>query len=154
MAFNSWCKDDILTDERYILIEGWARDGLSEKDIAKNLDITQQTLIRWKKDDVKLVNALKKGRDVSNRILENALFKRAIGYDYVEKKIETNAKGVVKITEMQKHIPADTGALAFALKNRMPDVWKDRYVNEVVEKELQLAEGVLAKIKTLSEDDD
>ena len=39
-----------ITDEGLLKIEGWARDGLTDKQIAHNIGITEQTLNNWKKD--------------------------------------------------------------------------------------------------------
>lgn len=61
------------------LVEGWARDGLSDDQIARNIGITRSTLYAWKKTHSDFLNALKKGKQVVNVELENALFKKAIG---------------------------------------------------------------------------
>lgn len=65
--------------ENIELVEGWARDGLSDEQIAKNIGVTRSTLYAWKNTHSDFLNAFKKGKQVVNVELENALFKKAIG---------------------------------------------------------------------------
>ena len=71
-------KADILTPENLLRVQGWARDGLTLDDIARNLGIAKSTLCRWKDEEKELSDALKIGRDVADRVVENALYKTAI----------------------------------------------------------------------------
>lgn len=73
----SW--DQWHTHENLELVEGWARDGLSDEQIAKNIGIAVSTLYDWKKRHLEFMEAFKKGKQVVNVELENALFKKAIG---------------------------------------------------------------------------
>lgn len=115
-----------LTPEGLTLIEGWARDGLTEDQIAHNMGIVRSTLSEWKLKFKDISDALKKGKEVVDREVENALLKRALGYDYTEQRIEKSDKDGTKIVQILKHVPADTTAQIFWLKNRKPDVWRDR----------------------------
>lgn len=65
--------------ENLELVEGWARDGLSDEQIAKNIGISVPTLYNWKKTHLEFLKSFKKGKQVVNVELENALFKKAIG---------------------------------------------------------------------------
>ena len=67
-----------LQEDKLILLEGWARDGLSEEQIAKNMGITRPTLWDWKKKEINILNALKKGKEVVDFEVENALYKSAM----------------------------------------------------------------------------
>ena len=113
-------------------IEGWARDGLSKEQIAKNIGINVKTLWDWERTYPPICNALKKGREVVVRDLENALIKRAKGYEVEETTEELKWNQATRKQELMvtkrttKHIAPDTGALAFALKNYAPDKWRDR----------------------------
>jgi len=73
-----------LEPEKLILIEGWARDGLTDEQIAANMGIRRETLIEWKKKYPNISNTLKRGKEVVDRQVENALLKRALGYSYKE----------------------------------------------------------------------
>ena len=78
--------------------------------------------------------------------VENALLKRALGYDYQEEKIERLSEDSVKVTQTLKHVPADVGAVAFWLKNRRPDKWRDKpdipADSDVLKKARALLEGI------------
>ena len=75
-----------LEPEKLIIIEGWARDGLTDKQIAKNIGVSEQTLNVWKNRFPSFLESLKKGKEVVDREVENALLKRALGYEYTEVK--------------------------------------------------------------------
>lgn len=74
-----------LTKEGLLLIEGWARDGLTDEQIAHNIGISRSTLNVWKKRFSDISDTLKSGKEVIDRKVENSLLKRALGYDYVER---------------------------------------------------------------------
>lgn len=109
------------------LIEGWARNGLTDKQIAKNLGIAYSTFREYRDKHSALSAALKKGKEVVDFEVENALLKRALGYKYVEKTKELNNEGkMVATKEVTKEIAPDTTAQIFWLKNRKPAEWRDK----------------------------
>src|SRR5690606_11254978 len=110
-------------------IEAWARDGLTEEQIAKNLGVAYSTFRKYKNEYPALSAALKKGKEVIDIEVENALLKRALGYEYEEVKTlieEVNAKKKKKIEKTIKHVPADVSAAIFWLRNRKGFVWSNR----------------------------
>lgn len=114
-----------ITPEGLLKIEGWAKDGLTDEQIAGNMGITAKTLYEWKKRYGEICEALKKGKEIVDRQVENALLKRALGYAYTEKMTEESDDGVkVRVTE--KQVVPDTTAQIFWLKNRKPEVWRDK----------------------------
>lgn len=119
--FEYWLAGDGLT-----LLEGWARDGLTDEQLAEKMNIGVRTLYEWKIRYPQISQTLKKGKEIVDIQVENALLKRALGYDFQEEKIEKSDKDGVKITQTLKHIPPDTTAQIFWLKNRRPDKWRDK----------------------------
>lgn len=111
-----------LTPEGLTLLEGWARDGLTDEQIAHNMGISAATLYNWKSKYLEIVEALKKGKDVIDREVENALLKRALGFQYDE----ITLKGGVETKRVTKMVVPDTTAQIFWLKNRRPDKWRDK----------------------------
>ena len=77
--YQEWVQPDKL-----ILLQGWARDGLTDEQIASNVGIATSTLYEWKKKYKDISEALKKGKEVVDIEVENALLKRALGYEYEE----------------------------------------------------------------------
>lgn len=76
-------------EPRLLEIEGWARNGLIDEQIARNLDVAVSTFNNYKKQFPELMESLKKGKEVVDIEVENALLKRALGYEYTEKKYGT-----------------------------------------------------------------
>ena len=99
-----------LTEDGLLLLSGWARDGLSKEQMAHNMNISRATLNQWEKRFSDISDAIKKGRDVVDYEVENALYKKAL--------------------------TGDVGAIVFLLKNRRKDRWKDKPIdlNEGVDK--------------------
>ena len=89
--------DKWLTDDALLLIQGWARDGLTCADIAHNMGVCRTTLGQWKEKNEQIRAALSQGKEVADRRVENALYKRAIGYDVEEIKTIDDPKNGVRI---------------------------------------------------------
>ena len=123
--YEQWEKDGELKD-KLILLEGWARDGLTDEQIAKNIGIATSTFYKWKKKELEFSEALKKGKEVIDFEVENALLKKALGYTITLNKQKVTKDGdVVDITE-EVHVPPDTTAQIFWLKNRQVKKWRDK----------------------------
>ncbi len=115
-----------LEPEGLLLIEGWARDGLTDEQIAHNMGISRSTLNEWKDKFSDISDTLKKGKEVVDRMVENALLKRALGYEYTEQKIIVSEKDGKRTETTIKQVVPDVTAQIFWLKNRKPDEWRDK----------------------------
>ena len=136
---------DWLTDDGLLLVEGWARDGLSDKQISRNMGVAYSTLRVWMDKFPALSAAIKKGKAPVDYEIENALLKKARGYYVTVKKavkVKTRkqlaGKGLIEeehieYVDDEMFIPPDTVAQIFWLKNRRPDKWRDK--QEVVNEE-------------------
>ncbi len=124
--YNEW-----ITEEGLLKIEGWARDGLTDEQIADNIGIRRPTLYDWKKKYSDFSDALKKGKEVIDRQVENALLKRALGYEYVETTKELTDLGLTVTKQVTKQVSPDTTAQIFWLKNRKPKEWRDKKETEL-----------------------
>ncbi len=153
--------DRWLTEEGLLKITGWARDGLIEKQISHNMGIGASTLRVWKGQFPEIAEALRKGKEVVDREVENALFKAAIGYTQTVRKpvkireSEYDPDTGRKIREVERwvaveetiHVPANVTAQIFWLKNRKPDVWREKNdltltpSNGVLESLIELEKG-------------
>lgn len=100
-----------LTEEGLTRLRGWATDGLTDEQIAENIGIHTATIYDWKKRYSEFADALKKGKDVADREVENALYKRALGYEYVETKITTYAEGKEKTETTKRHMACNIAFL-------------------------------------------
>jgi hypothetical protein len=128
--------DDWLTDDCLLQIQGWARDGLTNDQIAHNIGISGRSFAEWVSRFPSISSALKKGKTPVDIEVENALLKRALGYDYDETvkeltptgKIGDDGKPIYRqhVKTITKHMPPDTTAQIFWLKNRRPGRWRDK----------------------------
>lgn len=114
-----------LTENGLTLLKGWATDGLINEQIAHNMGINPKTLYEWMKRYPAIDEAISAGKEVIDRQVENALLKRALGYEYTESKKKYGADGLETTTTV-KEIAPDVTAAIFWLKNRKPDAWKDQ----------------------------
>jgi hypothetical protein len=131
--YEEWLTEDGLTT-----IEGWARDGLTDEQIAHNIGIAERTFTDWKDRFPAISAALKKGKAPVDIQVENALLKRALGQIVkVKKPIKLKHKGQIpgkglieeeriEYADEEVYIPPDTTAQIFWLKNRRPDKWRDK----------------------------
>lgn len=119
--YVEWLQPDSL-----LMLECWARDGLTDEQIAHNVGVSTKTLYEWKKTHGEISEALKRGKAVVDYEVENALLKRALGYEYTEERIEVSEKDGKKVIQTVKQVVPDTTAQIFWLKNRKPDKWRDK----------------------------
>lgn len=123
--FAEWLTADGLTR-----LTGWARDGLTDDQIAANMGVSRTTLYDWYNRFPDILNAVKKGKKPVDTQVENALLKRALGYDYEETitEVEEYAGGKTKkhVRKVTKHVAPDVTAQIFWLKNRKPKQWRDK----------------------------
>lgn len=125
-----------LEAENLIRLEGWARDGLTNEQIAHNMGIGERTLYEWMDKYPQIMQTLKRGKEVVDREVENALYKSAIGYSVDECTYErrfnrkTGEYEMVCTKKVTKHIQPSNTAQIYWLKNRKPDVWRDKQAEE------------------------
>ena len=114
--YEKWLKE-----ENLLLLEGWARDGLTDEQIAKNMGISVKTLFNRKTSYLPILQALKKGKEVVDYEVENALLSSAL--------------------------EGNTTAQIFWLKNRRPDKWRDKQKEETDKTALDKLDNILNEIK-------
>lgn len=150
---------DWLTPDGLLRVEGWARDGLTDEQIAHNMGVAYSTFRDWLGKFPALTASLKKGKAPVDIEVENALLKRATGYTVKLKKpikVKTTKRitGKGEVTEErieyadeEQYIPPDTTAQIFWLKNRRPERWRDKrdeapqQSNELLQSLLDLERG-------------
>lgn len=103
-----------------------ARSGLIDTEIAAELGIAISTFYKWRKAHPEFAEALDAGKDIPDEKVEQALYKRAIGYEYEETKIKDTIKGE-ETTHSTLQMAPDTTACIFWLKNRRPERWRDKH---------------------------
>ena len=116
----------LLSEDTLLKIGVYARNGLTDLEIAKKLDISISSFAKYKKKHPAIAEALQKNKEVVDFQVENALLKRAMGYQYDEVKEEYEMGVLVKRTVTTKIVVPDVTAQIFWLKNRNATEWRDR----------------------------
>ena len=106
-------------------IEKLCAFGHTDFEIAGFFTISLGTLVAWKARHPEIGTAFKVGKEVADDRVERSLYSRATGYSHEAVKI-FNDKGAVTKVDYIEHMPPDTGACIFWLKNRRQELWKDR----------------------------
>nr|DAW83572.1 MAG TPA: terminase small subunit [Caudoviricetes sp.] len=137
------------------MIEGWARQGLTDEQIASNIGIGTTTFYTWVDRFPVIRESLKKGKAPVDFEVENALYKRAVGFEYEETETlieEVNGETKKKVKRIKRTALPDTSAIIFWLKNRKPEQW--RKMNPVVENKLKAeTEKLLKEAQSLETDE-
>lgn len=123
-------------EPKLLLVEAWARDGLTQDEIARKLGVAMSSFSDYKLKFPEFTEALKRGQEVVDVEVENALFKRAVGYRYDEVTREPGTvmdeetgeekRVMVETKRVTKEVQPDVTAQIFWLKNRKPEAWRDR----------------------------
>lgn len=121
--------EDWVTDDKLMLLECWARDGFTFKDIADRIGITDKQLGKWRREYPEITEALNNGREIIDYKVENSLLKAALGYRTKEVTVITtlrNGKTVENtIQTVTKDVPPNVNACQTWLYNRRPDKWRN-----------------------------
>lgn len=114
-----------LSPDGILLISQWRREGIPVEEIALNyMGIGTTTMRRWTIECEELAKALGISKDVTNGKVEQALLKRALGYEYDEV-TEELVEGQMRVTKVtRKHVSPDVKACMSWLFSRRPDRWR------------------------------
>jgi DNA-binding XRE family transcriptional regulator len=103
------------------------RLGATDADLAGFFDVSEQTINAWKKAHEAFLESLKAGKALADAEVADKLYRRATGYEHSAVKIVANATtGQEHIVPYTERYPPDTTAAIFWLKNRRPDLWRDK----------------------------
>lgn len=125
----------LYTDELLPKVEKLASEGLNNAEIARALSIGNRTFYEWRDKYPQFWHSILKYRGLADIMVENALYKGAVGYNYVEQAVTMRGK----VVDVVKHQRGNTAAQIFYLKNRMPERYKDK-----VETQISIAQDISA----------
>lgn len=117
------------------------RLGATDRELADFFEVQESSINNWKRDHPEFLEALKAGKGMADAEVAEKLFKRATGYSHEAVKI-FNDQGAPMEVPYTEHYPPDTTACIFWLKNRRPDLWRDK-----VEQQLEHSGGITVNIK-------
>lgn len=102
-----------------------AAQGATDREIAEELEISERTLYRWRHAHPEFRQALQVAKEAADERVENALYRRAIGYSFDALKI-MQYEGQIVTEPYVEHVPPDVNAAKFWLMNRRSQSWKDK----------------------------
>jgi transposase len=104
--------------------------GATDDELADFFEVHRSTIYRWKHEHDDFCDAVKTGKETADERVERSLYQKATGYNVTEEqavklKVE-QYKEEVEVVQVEKHVPADTTAAIFWLKNRRSGNWRDK----------------------------
>jgi hypothetical protein len=143
-----WLSPDGIT-----LISGWRREGITLGTIAlEYIGCSESTFKRWARESKTLADALMISQGVTDARVEQALLKRALGYDVIETKEEL-VEGVMRVTEKStKHVAPDVKACLSWLYSRRSDRWRAQQEPvDNLKDQVKTAKEILVAIKEVAD---
>lgn len=107
------------------LAYNYALLGVTDKQLAEFFDVAESTIHLWKLNHPSFSESLRGGKSTADAQVAKSLFKRALGFNVSEEKKEDGTNGY-KTTTTIKEVAPDTTAAIFWLKNRQPEIWRDK----------------------------
>jgi hypothetical protein len=148
-------------------IKKWLEQGYLDLEICKNLNISRSTYYKYAAENSELKYLIKQSKEAVDREVEQALHRRATGYEYEEQVNESSFSpkhGESTTTRtVKKKMAPDPTSMIFWLKNRQPGKWRDKQevdMNIIPKVSIglpngkQITLGVEEDKKLLSESDD
>jgi hypothetical protein len=104
--------------------------GATDREAAEFFGVDERTLNRWKHTEPGFCQSLNVGKETADARVVQSLYRRAVGYSFDSEKV-FQFQGVIVRAETVEHVPPDTTAGIFWLKNRDPESWRDKSEVEV-----------------------
>lgn len=119
-----------LTEEGLLKVEGWARSGLTDKEIAQNIGVSKPTFYEWVKKYPNFSDSISRGKADSLELAERMVFEHIRGFEYEETETsivqDNQGNEQKKVTKKRKKALPNDRMLQFYLRNRYPDLWNGK----------------------------
>lgn len=141
-----------LSEDGLKLIAGWRRNGIALTKIAEDyIGVSRSSFWGWYRQSEDLRKACAVSIDIANASVEDALLRRACGYDYWEETHELVEGQLILTRKTKKHLPPDTKAILSWLYNRLPNRW--RAIQEPLEatQYTETVKNILVAMKEVAE---
>lgn len=102
---------------RFEEIKEWLKAGATDKEIAENLGVNQKVFCKYKNDFAELNELIKNGRKKVVVEIKAALYKRATGFTYTEKKVTESEKNGRTVEIYTKAALPDPASAMILLKH-------------------------------------
>jgi len=116
-----------------------AETGLTDKQVAYIVGVTEQTINNWKLKHPAFFESLKIAKELSDLKVVNMLYRKASGGLTITEKHEgVDATGNIIDKTIVKELPPSDTAAIFWLKNRQPDKWRDKVEQEITQRNINI----------------
>lgn len=124
-------------------ITEWSKSGATDEEICTALGIAQSTFYEYKKKYPELSEALRTGRQNVVLNIKAALYKRAIGFEYEERRGTQKNGQLTNIEIYKRYYPPDTTAAQLLLRN-YDKTWRDKDVitSDLKQQEIDLRKAI------------
>lgn len=99
--------------------------GATDNELGDFFGVRRETIWAWGQKYEEFSNALKAGKAAADERVAQSLYHRAVGYTFDGEKV-FQFQGEIVRAKVREHVPPDTTAMIFWLKNRRPDEWRDK----------------------------
>ena len=106
--------------------------GATDEFLANYFEVAVSTIQKWKLDHQDFSDSIKRGKNNADLKVAESLYGRATGYSHPEVKVFNN-QGEILTHDVVKHYAPDPTAAIFWLKNRQPELWRDKQQESVVD---------------------
>ena len=116
-------------------VEAWLRDGMTNKEVAKKLRVSEDSLYTYQKKYPELKSLLRKTKEYVDQVeMVGAYKRRATGYTILttkkkyryRRKLDGTVEKILENEEVKEiHVPGDARAMENWLRHRMKDNWGD-----------------------------
>lgn len=141
-----------LSADGLALIQDWRRHGIPLTKIAEDyIGVSRTAFWGWYRQSEELRKVCAISKDITDSNVEDALYRRACGYDYTEEVWELVEGQMTLVRQFVKHMPPDIKAILAWLYNRRPNVW--RSLQEPLESTqyVETVKNILVAMKEVAE---
>lgn len=108
-----------------------ARRGCTDEEIADAFGVNVRTLYAWKGAHDEFRQALKESKSMADEMVVDSLYAKATGRARrvtrkVREVLDSSGEKVELAEVVEETPPPDTTAIIYWLKNRQPELWRDR----------------------------
>jgi hypothetical protein len=107
-------------------VKEWSKQGLIDTEIAKLLGIGKSTFYEWQNKHPEFSDALKEGKQIADMEVEQELWGKCHGQMIIERKEKVLRDGTIVTVQEERFVPASDTAIIFWLKNRKPEMWREK----------------------------
>lgn len=103
--------------------------GATDYELADFFEVDHVTIWRWQTRHEDFCNAVHAGKENLDKRVKRSLYQRAVGYTFETEKV-FQFQGQIVRADTVEHVPPDPGAAMNWLKNRQPEEWREKIINE------------------------